>query len=83
MHTAQRIRKLVAEHFNRCGADSTARLEETLLIRDGFYCGRRYRLDGWQAVWFVEENQIKVYDQEGVLVLSQDDALLCEQLRAA
>lgn len=65
MQHAQRIRKLVSETFDRLGVDSSAHFEETVLIRDGFYCGRRYRRDGWQAVWFVEEEQIKIFDRQG------------------
>ena len=40
---------------------------ESILIRDGYYCGRRFRLGELEAIWFVDEDQLKVYD-EGSLV---------------
>lgn len=85
MQHAQRIRKLVSDTFDRLGVDSSTSFEETVLIRDGYYCGRRYRRDGWQAVWFAEENQIKIFDRDGVVkeVFSQDEATGVEQLRVA
>jgi len=52
---------------------------EALLIRDGFFCGRRFRLANHQAVWFIEEDELKIRDAQGsVLVLlnaAQIDAL--------
>ena len=42
-------------------------IKESVLIRDGHYCGRRFECDGNSAVWFIEENQIKCFTQEGAL----------------
>ena len=42
-------------------------MEETVLIRDGHYCGRRFEMDGNSAVWFIEENQIKCFSKDGSL----------------
>ena len=53
--------------FNGLGCPIDEELQETILIRDGCYCGRRFDCDGMQAVWFVEEQQIKLYDREGQL----------------
>jgi hypothetical protein len=33
---------------------------ESILIRQEHYCGRRFRTDTHQAVWFIEEDQIKI-----------------------
>ncbi len=38
---------------------------ESLLIRGGFYCGRRFDFGSHQAIWFLEEDQIKIHDQDG------------------
>lgn len=35
---------------------------ESLLLRKGCYCGRRFEADGAYAVWFLEENEVKFYD---------------------
>lgn len=34
---------------------------ESILIRKGFYCGRRLDAGGFEAVWFFEEDQLKIY----------------------
>jgi hypothetical protein len=62
------VRREVTETFQDLGATSLDCLIETLLIRDGFYCGRRFYCDGFQAVWFLEERQIKYFNDEGQLV---------------
>jgi hypothetical protein len=43
---------------------------EAMLIRDGFFCGRRFRFTNYHAVWFLEEDELKIRDAQGsVLVL--------------
>lgn len=34
---------------------------ESILIRQEHYCGRRFRTETHQAIWFIEEDQIKVF----------------------
>ncbi len=34
---------------------------ESIVIRDGFYCGRRFSATSHHAVWFVEEDELKIY----------------------
>lgn len=41
---------------------------ESILIREGFYCGRRFDAEGWSAVWFLEEDQLKISDASGAVV---------------
>lgn len=52
---------------------------ESILIRKGFYCGRRFDACGFEAVWFFEEDQLKFYDPadelRGVLRGDQIDAM--------
>ncbi|HBJ35811.1 MAG TPA: hypothetical protein DDZ51_13905 [Planctomycetaceae bacterium] len=38
---------------------------EAMLIRDGFFCGRRFRFENYQAVWFLEEDEVKIRDTDG------------------
>ena len=42
----------------------------TLLIRDGYYVGRRLTFDGVQAVWLTAENLLRFYDEDGRLLKS-------------
>ena len=58
-----KVRDLVRAHLEEQGAPLD-QLQETILIRDGFYCGRRFRCDGHQAIWFIEENELKFYAPE-------------------
>ena len=47
---------------------STDEMQETILVRDGSYCGRRFRTRNFHAVWFLEENQLKFYGPDGRVV---------------
>jgi len=62
------IRELVRKSFVELGAEHGLQLSEHILIRDGLYCGRRFRCDDLQAVWFIEEDQIKVYGRDGTVM---------------
>lgn len=41
--------------------------QETILIRGGLYCGRRFDAAGLHAIWFLEENLVKFYGPQGLL----------------
>lgn len=60
----ERIRLTVRSQWSELGSEAE-QLEETILIRDGLYCGRRFRIAGLQAVWFFEEDELKFYDASG------------------
>ena len=62
------IRSLVREKLNRFGCSAEAVPNEAMLIRDGYFCGRRFQRDGLEAVWFIEENQIKFFDRDGSIL---------------
>ena len=62
---AQKIRTFVFETLRRHGADLDTAPRETLLIRDVAYCGHRYQVGSHQAVWFIEEDEIKFHGPDG------------------
>ena len=62
------IRVFVQELFGELGAAPTATLSETILLRNGEYCGRRFVQDGFSAVWFLEERQIKLFAPDRNLI---------------
>ena len=62
------IRSLIRQTFTEFGGLLERMPRETMLIRDGFFCGRRFEADGLQAVWFTEENEIKFFDRTGAVV---------------
>ena len=69
---ADTIRRQVRQIFQERGALEGAEMCESLLIRGGFFCGRRFEMDGFCAVWFVEEDELKIYDRDGKVLLSDD-----------
>ena len=80
-------REFVAHTWAEFGADLSAPRAETILIRDGYYCGRRFQCDGLSAVWFIEEQEVKFYDRQGqvtrVAALQEDLPLVEQPLRRA
>lgn len=61
------VRNCVQQQLAELGCDTSAGLHETILIRQGTYCGRRFNCDGGYAIWFIEENQLKFYAEAGAL----------------
>jgi len=58
------LRMWIAErHPDR--TDDTEPASEAMLIRDGFFCGRRFRFQNYHAVWFLEEDELKIRDLDG------------------
>ena len=43
-------------------------LRESILIRGEFFCGRRFYTANHYAVWFIEEDQLKIYHNNGDLL---------------
>ena len=64
----ERVRRLVIQTFEELGASTTQPPHETILVRDGFYCGHRFEQDRLQAIWFVEEGQVKFSGPDGSLL---------------
>jgi hypothetical protein len=42
-------------------------VRESILIRGEYYCGRRFHTVDYQAVWFIEEDELKIYRSSGEL----------------
>jgi hypothetical protein len=61
------IRLQIQQIFDRL-AGTSAPFTESILIRDGYYCGRRFESEVAYAVWFLEENQIKVHGPDGSVI---------------
>jgi hypothetical protein len=43
-------------------------VREAMLIRDEFYVGRRFYTDSHRAVWFIEEDELKIFNSENELL---------------
>lgn len=57
----ERVRSAIAAHLSRLANQPVASLHETILIRNGLYCGRKFQAAGYEVVWFVEEDEIKFF----------------------
>lgn len=44
--------------------------EESILLRQGLFCGRHLRCGGYGLLWFQEEQQIKFYSPQRSLLFS-------------
>lgn len=43
---------------------------ESILIREGHFCGRSFKAKSHRAVWFIEEDELKIHDLDGALVVA-------------
>ena len=50
-------------------ADDALICRESVLFRDEFFCGRKFIGEHFHAVWFIEEDVLKIYRAEGPLEL--------------
>jgi hypothetical protein len=48
--------------------DEDIDIRDAVLIRGGFYVGRKFELGAYRANWFMEEDELKVHDASGTLV---------------
>ena len=64
----EQVRLLVRQTFQELQVPAGEGLEETILIRNGFYCGRRFATAAAHAIWFCEENQLKFYGEQGTVL---------------
>ncbi len=64
MPHAQRIaevRRQVSETFAHMQVPQPDQYRESILLRGGIYCGRRFEAHGANAIWFLEEDEVKFY----------------------
>ena len=61
------VREIVAQVFESYDLEvrSLSDLDETILIDDGRYSARSYKVDGYMAMWLVEIGVLQFYDEEG------------------
>lgn len=68
-HHLEAIRKVVSRTFAEYTSDDVE-FCESVLIRNGFYCGRRFTGNSVRAVWFAEDNVVKFYGKDGEFLIS-------------
>ncbi len=67
---AQTLRDSLARWLNLPQEQAQDLIRETILVRNGAYCGRRFTAERHSLTWFVEENQIKLTGPDGRLLLA-------------
>ena len=58
-------------------------LEETILIDDGKYTARSYRVEGYMAMWLLEVGIVQFYDAEGNMLATVNLLKELEPLKIA
>ena len=68
----QEVRELVLRTFQGFDVEvfSSSDLDETILLDDGRYTARTYRVDGYMAMWLVEIGIVQFYDARGAMLLT-------------
>lgn len=64
----EKMRHAIAEQLGQFGLQRLESLHETMLIRDGLFCGRKFQAENFVVVWFVEEDEIKFFNPGGELI---------------
>jgi hypothetical protein len=77
------VRRIVTDTFGAIGLSDGPEPQETILIRDGAYCGRRFDASRGHAVWFVEEEQIKFFRADGSMACVVEAIAATHTMRAA
>lgn len=79
MHTAtpvEKIRMAIAEQLCSFGVQEISTMQEAILIRGGLFCGRKFQCEGYEVVWFLEEDEIKFFSPCGDMLRSAS-AIAC------
>ena len=79
------VRRLVIQIFAELGAalPTLFDLEETILVDDGKYTARSYRVEGYMAMWLLEVGIMQFYDAEGNMLATVNILKELEPLKMA
>lgn len=69
-HSLDRVRKYIDAWRTQNGVDA-GEMRESILIRSGAYCGRRFQFGEYFAIWFVEEEELKISQADGQVLAHQ------------
>ena len=59
------IRESVANAVGKLRSDPPAGRGEAILCRDGYVVGHQFNFDGVRTVWFVDDDEIKIKNDQG------------------
>lgn len=72
----EKIRLVIAEQLDYLGCQAASSMAESILIRNGLFCGRKFQSAGYEVVWFIEEDELKFFSPAGEL-LRATSAIAC------
>lgn len=75
----ERVRAAICAQLSKLCSQPVTALHESILIRDGLYCGRKFQVPGYEVVWFIEEDEIKVFGPCGNLLESNSAVSILTQ----
>jgi|694.fasta_scaffold00106_26 hypothetical protein len=75
----ERVRQAIHEQLAQIAAQTVESIHETILIRNGLFCGRKFQWSGYEVIWFLEEDQIKFYGPCGNLLTTTPVAELVQE----
>jgi hypothetical protein len=70
-----RVRRAVTDRLAQLSGGFPTSLYEAILIRNGLFCGRKFQWEGYEVVWFLEEDEIKFFGPCGNLLAAE--SLIC------
>lgn len=59
------VRRTIDRWFESRHPDADLEIRDSVLIRDGYYAGRKFQFGDYTAAWFIEEDELKIQDAEG------------------
>ena len=68
--------------FAELGATDPASMTRTVLLKDRFLVGQRFRCEGFQAVWMAGGNTVEFYDEAGELLKTVELQSTVEKMAA-
>jgi len=74
----EKTRQAITWQLEGLGVQDVESMHESILIRDGLFCGRKFRCEEYQVVWFLDEDEIKFFSPVGEL-LKTSSAVECNR----
>ena len=79
----EQARQEFSQLLASCGASDDEPISESMLIRDGFYVGRRFRHGDVEGIWLVDSDELIINDGEAKAAVDTALDLQHELRRAA
>jgi hypothetical protein len=68
MGASASIHELLAATLTKLGLPAPADIIQTMLTKDGYFVGYKFRYDGGHAILQASSNTIEFYDEQGKLL---------------